>query len=104
MAARESSSRRRSSTIDHAFARTRTVVRLFDIGVRFISRSEARRLLRGPERFREVLVDLRGVQEVGQGFVDEAFRVWPGQPQGHRQHHVQPRPPTPSDRPRSTTS
>src|SRR5262249_37156901 len=53
-------------SIDHDFVRTRTVVRLFDIGVRFISRSEARRLLRGLERFREVLVDLRGVQEVGQ--------------------------------------
>jgi len=66
-------------SIDHDFARTRTVVRLFDIGVRFISRSEARRLLRGLERFREVLVDLKGVQEVGQGFVDEVFRVWPTQ-------------------------
>ena len=66
-------------SIDHDFVRTRTVVRLFDIGVRFISRSEARRLLRGLERFREVLVDLRGVQEVGQGFVDEVFRVWPSQ-------------------------
>jgi anti-sigma regulatory factor (Ser/Thr protein kinase) len=69
-------------SIDHDFARTRTVVRLFDIGVRFISRSEARRLLRGLERFREVLVDLRGVQEVGQGFVDEVFRVWPSQHPG----------------------
>lgn len=66
-------------SIGHDFARTRTVVRLFDIGVRFVSRSEARRLLRGLERFREVLVDLRGVQEVGQGFVDEVFRVWPSQ-------------------------
>jgi non-ribosomal peptide synthetase component F len=55
------------------------VVRLFDIGVRFISRSEARRLLAGLERFRDVIVDLRGVEEVGQGFVDEVFRVWPGQ-------------------------
>jgi len=54
-----------ADSIDHDFVRTRTVVRLFDIDVRFISRSEARRLLRGLERFREVLVDLRGVQEVG---------------------------------------
>jgi len=68
-----------SDSTDHDFVCTRTVVRLFDIGVRFISRSEARRLLRGLERFSEVLVDLRGVQEVGQGFVDEVFRVWPSQ-------------------------
>ena len=66
-------------SIDHDFARTRTVVRLFDIGVRFVSRSEARRLLTGLERFRDVIIDFRGVQEVGQGFVDEVLRVWPGQ-------------------------
>jgi len=66
-------------SIDHDFARTRTVVRLFDIGVRFVSRSEARRLLHGVERFRDVIVDFRGVQDVGQGFVDEVFRVWPSQ-------------------------
>jgi non-ribosomal peptide synthetase component F len=27
-------------------------------------------------------VDFRGVQEVGQGFVDEVFRVWPSQHPG----------------------
>lgn len=64
---------------DHAFARTRTTVRLFGYGVRFVSRSEAKRLLRGLERFREVRVDFSGVEEVGQGFVDEVFRVWPSQ-------------------------
>lgn len=66
-------------SIDHDFARTRTVVQLFSIGVRFISRSEARRLLAGLDRFRDVIIDFRGVQEVGQGFVDEVFRVWPSQ-------------------------
>lgn len=66
-------------SIDHDFARTRTVVQLFAIGVRFISRSEARRLLSGLDRFQEVIIDFRGVQEVGQGFVDEVFRVWPSQ-------------------------
>lgn len=66
-------------SIDHDFARTRTAVQLFSIGVRFISRSEARRLLAGLERFRDVIVDFRGVQEIGQGFVDEVFRVWPSQ-------------------------
>lgn len=67
---------------DHEFARTRTVVRLFGYGVRFVSRSEAKRLMRGLERFKEVLVDFTGVEEVGQGFVDEALRVWPGQHPG----------------------
>ena len=53
------------STIDYAFAKTRTVVRLFVIGVRFVSRSEAKRLLHGLDRFREVVLDFRGVEGVG---------------------------------------
>lgn len=58
------------------FSRTRTVVRLFAIGTEFVSRSEAKRLLRGLERFREVVVDFDRVRLVGQGFADEVFRVW----------------------------
>jgi len=63
-------------TKDHEFVRTRTVVRLFGLGTDFVSRSEARRLLSGLERFGEVLVDFRGVAGIGQGFADEIFRVW----------------------------
>lgn len=63
-------------TEDYVFSKTRTVIRLFGIGVRFVSRSEAKRLLHGLERFREVVLDFRGVEGVGQGFVDEVFRVW----------------------------
>ena len=63
-------------TTDHEFDRTRTVVRLFEYGTRFVSRSEAKRLSAGLERFREVLVDFTAVEGVGQGFVDELFRVW----------------------------
>jgi anti-sigma regulatory factor (Ser/Thr protein kinase) len=62
---------------DHAFSRSRPVVRLFEIGVAFVSRSEAKRLLNGMERFAEVEVDFTGVESVGQGFVDELLRVWP---------------------------
>jgi len=62
------------------FSKSRTVVRLFGIWrVRFVSRSEAKRLLYGLERFKEVEVDFTGVHEVGQGFVDELVRVWPNQ-------------------------
>jgi hypothetical protein len=45
-------------------------------GTRFISRSEATRLLHGLEKFREVVLDFKGVELVGQGFADEVFRVW----------------------------
>jgi hypothetical protein len=67
---------------DHEFVRSRTVVRLFEYGVRFVSRSEAKRLMRGLDKFREVELDFAGVHEVGQGFVDEVVRVWPSQHPG----------------------
>ena len=63
---------------DHAFVRTRPVVKLFEIGTTFVSRSEARRLLDGLESdFDTIEVDFAGVSDVGQGFVDELLRVWP---------------------------
>lgn len=68
----------REFTEDHAFVRTRPVVKLFEIGTVFVSRSEARRLLDGlDDDFDAVEVDFSGVTDVGQGFVDELLRVWP---------------------------
>lgn len=64
---------------DHSFSKSRILVKLFELGVDFVSRSEAKRLLRGLERFQEVEVDFEGVREVGQGFSDELLRVWPSQ-------------------------
>lgn len=63
-------------THDFVFDTSRVVVKLFEHGVRFVSRSEAKRLLVGLEKFREVVVDFAGVEGVGQGFADEIFRVW----------------------------
>lgn len=68
--------RRFSDPDTGVFNATHAVVQLFTHGVRFVSRSEAKRLLRGLERFRRVTVDFAGVEQVGQGFVDEVFRVW----------------------------
>ncbi|HVR61607.1 MAG TPA: DUF4325 domain-containing protein [Polyangia bacterium] len=65
-------------THDFEFDTTRTVVKLFSYGVRFVARSEARRLLDDLARFRHVILDFAGVESVGQGFVDEVFRVWAG--------------------------
>lgn len=66
----------REYTIDDQFARTRPVIKLFTIGVDFVSRSEAKRLMNGLEKFTEVELDFTDVESVGQGFVDEVFRVW----------------------------
>lgn len=63
-------------TDDYELTRTRTVVKLFAIGTEFVSRSEAKRLVHGLEKFREVVLDFTGVEMVGQGFADEVFRVW----------------------------
>ena len=63
-------------TRDFEFSKTRTVVRLFAIGAEFVSRSQAKRLVHGLEKFREVVLDFEGVDLVGQGFADEVFRVW----------------------------
>jgi excisionase family DNA binding protein len=63
---------------DAAFVRTRPVVKLFEIGTTFVSRSEAKRLLDGLDAdFDAVDVDFTSVADVGQGFVDELLRVWP---------------------------
>ena len=61
---------------DRTFDRTTIVVRLFEREGTFVSRSEARRLVHGLEKFRRVVLDFRGVEAVGQGFADEVFRVW----------------------------
>lgn len=63
---------------DFVFSKTRIVVKLFEVGSQFISRSEAKRILNSLEKFREVILDFHQVQEIGQGFADEVFRVWAG--------------------------
>jgi excisionase family DNA binding protein len=61
---------------DLAFDRTRPAVKLAAYGTRLVSRSEARLLMEGLDRFSDVDMDFAGVDAVGQGFVDEVFRVW----------------------------
>jgi anti-sigma regulatory factor (Ser/Thr protein kinase) len=58
------------------FDTTCCVIHLFEHGTTFISRSEAKRLVTNLDRFRKVILDFRGVRQVGQGFVDQVFRVW----------------------------
>jgi hypothetical protein len=68
----------------HAFAppnmpgvnRSRVRVSLFERGEDFVSRTEARRLAAELESFAEVEIDFASVGQVGQGFIDELFRVW----------------------------
>ena len=41
-----------------------------------ISRSQAKRLIARFDRFKIVILDFKGVNEVGQAFADELFRVY----------------------------
>jgi hypothetical protein len=43
---------------------------------RYVSRSQAKRILVGLEKFREIILDFKDITTVGQGFVDEIFRVF----------------------------
>ena len=59
---------------DFRFDRTRIQISLF--GQDYVSRSEAKRLLYGLDKFKEVVIDFKDVKSIGQGFADEIFRVY----------------------------
>ena len=68
---------RRYEDDDARFSRTHVPLRLAKYeGEKLISRSQARRLLERVERFNEALLDFDGVDEIGQAFADEIFRVF----------------------------
>lgn len=60
-----------------AFVRTDFKVRILELGSDFyVSRSQARRLLFGLDKFKHITLDFKKVSAIGQGFADEVFRVW----------------------------
>ncbi len=60
-----------------AFNKTYFLVKLSKFNEEdFISRSQAKRILFGLERFKNITLDFKDVKIVGQGFVDEVFRVF----------------------------
>jgi len=59
---------------DFRFEKTRAMVKLFQR--EYFSRSEAKRLLHGLDKFKEISLDFKGVNTIGQGFADEIFRVF----------------------------
>lgn len=62
---------------DFGFDKTEILVELARLGnERYISRSQAKRILADLDRFSRIVLDFRGIQSVGQGFVDEVFRVF----------------------------
>ena len=62
---------------EYTFAKTIVPVRLAQHeGEKLVSRSQAKRLTMRFERFQTVVLDFAGVEEIGQAFADEIFRVF----------------------------
>lgn len=58
------------------FNKTSVAVRLYKMGSLYISRSQARRVMNGLEKFKTVTLDFNHIITIGQSFADEIFRVW----------------------------
>ena len=62
---------------EYTFAKTIVPVKLAQHeGEKLVSRSQAKRLTMRFERFQTVVLDFAGVEEIGQAFADEVFRVF----------------------------
>lgn len=62
---------------EYTFAKTIVPVRLAQHeGEKLVSRSQAKRLTMRFERFKTIVLDFSGVEEIGQAFADEVFRVF----------------------------
>lgn len=65
-----------SGDSDYGFDKTEIRVRLYATGGIHVSRSQARRILEGLEKFDVILLDFEQVPMVGQAFADEVYRVF----------------------------
>lgn len=65
----------------YEFDKTVVAVRLYKMGSIYISRSQARRIMAGLEKFKTIVLDFNHLQTIGQSFADEIFRVW-------QRHHL----------------
>lgn len=62
---------------DYSFSKTVVPMKLARYGgEQLISRSQAKRLIARFDRFKIVIFDFDGIQEIGQAFADELFRVY----------------------------
>lgn len=59
-----------------AFDKTEVKIKLFTMGTVHVSRSQARRVLAGLDKFKHIILDFDKVPMIGQGFADEIFRVY----------------------------
>ena len=60
----------------YGFDKTEVKIKLYTIGGIHVSRSQARRVLSGLDKFKSVILDFDRVPIIGQAFADEIFRVF----------------------------
>ena len=66
-----------SGGANYTFRKTHVPLSLAKLGgEQLVSRSQAKRVLARFQNFEEVLLDFRGVKDIGQAFADEIFRVF----------------------------
>lgn len=58
------------------FDRTEILVKLYKYGTIYVSRSQARAMLLRLDKFKKIVLDFSGVEDIGQAFADEVFRVY----------------------------
>lgn len=68
----------------YEFSKTVVAVRLYKMDNAYISRSQARRVMTGLDKFKTIVLDFKNIKTVGQAFADEIFRVWQGHHRGIR--------------------
>jgi anti-sigma regulatory factor (Ser/Thr protein kinase) len=61
------------------FSKTEVKVKLYHQDVDYVSRSQARRILTGLEKFKTIELDFKDVKTIGQAFADKVFRIWQAQ-------------------------
>jgi len=61
---------------EYEFSFQRTQVHLALCLESFVSRSEARRIHTGLNKFRDIVLDFKNIKKIGQGCTDEIFRVF----------------------------
>ena len=78
---------------DYGFDKTVVPVSLARYGhERLVSRSQAKRLLARIDRFKIVIFDFEGIDQIGQAFADEVFRVFQNRHPDIRLHFIKTQP------------
>ena len=61
---------------EYGFDKTEVIVKLYENDVDYVSRSQARRVLVGLDKFKKIVFDFKDISGIGQAFADEVFRVF----------------------------